>query len=69
MGYREISESGVWETTLAMKEEIKARFGEKAIAEAQLRLCRNCTVLSCFLFPICTDGKDCPYFKSKEKKK
>jgi len=69
MGYRRISKKGAWLVTLAMKQEITERFGEKAIAEARLRLCKRCKKLNCHLFPICTDGKDCPYFELEKAKK
>lgn len=68
MGYRRVSQTGAWKITLAMKEEIKEKFGEKAITEAKLRLCKQCKQMSCYLLPICTDGKDCPYFKPGKEK-
>ena len=54
---------------LAMGEEIEEKFGEKAIVKAKRRLCCKCKEMDCFLLPITTDGKDCPYFKQREGKK
>lgn len=51
-----------------LQTKITERFGEKAILKARKRLCENCVMGSCFLFPITTEGKDCPYFKQKEAK-
>jgi len=49
----------------AMQGKIYERFGEKAILEAQKRLCAKCQVSKCFLLPLTTKGEDCPYFKPK----
>lgn len=50
-----------------LQKEIIEKFGEEAILKAKLRLCVNCEQSDCFLLPICSDGKDCPYFKQREK--
>jgi len=65
MGYRKLSQSGALKVTLAMKQDIEREFGKETIAQARLRLCAKCKVSNCFLYPICTDGKDCPYFQLK----
>jgi RNase P subunit RPR2 len=51
---------------VVMQQQIKEKFGVKAVAKAKRRLCAKCKVIGCFLLPITTDGRDCPYFKQRE---
>lgn len=48
-----------------LQEEITRLFGEEFIQAARERLCKRCVRFSCFLSPICSDGKDCPYFEEE----
>jgi len=50
----------------SMQQKIVERFGVEKIYEASERLCSKCVVKCPDLFPITTEGEDCPYFKPKE---
>ena len=54
---------------IALQDRIREKFGDKAIEKAKERLCTKCVQQTCLLLPICSDGKDCPYFKQKEVEK
>lgn len=45
-----------------LQTEIRLKFGMKAIHARQKELCGKCSAENCLLFPICSDGSDCPYF-------
>lgn len=49
-------------TREAMRREIIERFGVKRVGAAYIRLCANCKIRDCFLCPLTTEGKDCPYY-------
>ena len=58
--------TGALRSTLAIQERIRDKFGEELIADAKQRLCSKCKRQGCGWIPICTDGKDCPYFEVEE---
>jgi len=46
-----------------IQKQIIERWGQEHIDEASKRLCEKCrSFLRCELYPICSDGCDCPYF-------
>ena len=52
------------DNTVKLQNIIRERYGDR-IDEATKRLCDECDDgLRCELLPICSDGKDCPYFKN-----
>lgn len=69
MNRREKAVSQTVKDRVIMQQQIKSKFGVKAIRKAKRRLCAKCNVVDCFLLPITTEGKDCPYFKQREDEK
>lgn len=66
MGGRRVSSKKMVSDRLALQKRIEERFGEEAIQEARRRLCHHCSFNCPLLLPICSDGKDCPYFQRRE---
>jgi len=49
------------------QNQIIDRYGDKAVQEAETRLCDKCYRRHyCRLIPICSDGSDCLYFGEDE---
>ncbi|MBI4330418.1 MAG: hypothetical protein HY673_03950 [Chloroflexi bacterium] len=62
-------------TTPPPNDIIRARYTHAELRAARQRLCRLCrhattlrdneTYCAAYLYPITTDGKDCPYYKER----
>lgn len=47
----------------AIQKEIRQKYGMLKIRQYENRLCANCQRHDCHLFPITSEGEDCPYFE------